>query len=177
MHSIPLLNPAEEAILGTRIQRMLRIEEAKPPQEHFSVDAWAAEANCTVAELQEQLQLGQEAKKELVRRNMRLVVAVARRYQNLGVALPDLIQEGSFGLIKAAERYDPWRGFRYALRRREAPRKAATSRESGWRAQEAGRTSERTHVPPRSPLVAGSPRMPAGGFNRPSPAPWRPSRA
>lgn len=43
---------------------------------------------------------------------MRMVIAIARRYQHLGVPLTDLIQEGSLGLIRAVERFDPERGFR-----------------------------------------------------------------
>ena len=54
------------------------------------------------------------AKEELLNANMRLVVSIARRYQNLGVSLQDLVQEGCLGLIRAAEKYDPARGFRFA---------------------------------------------------------------
>jgi RNA polymerase primary sigma factor len=50
----------------------------------------------------------------LVQHNLRLVVSVATKYQHLGVALPDLIQEGSVGLLHAAERFDPSRGFRFS---------------------------------------------------------------
>ena len=52
------------------------------------------------------------AKKELVRRNLRFVVSVARQYAQHGVPLEDLINEGNIGLMRAAERFDPARGFR-----------------------------------------------------------------
>jgi len=54
------------------------------------------------------------AKDRLVSANLRLVVCIARKYANNGVSLPDLIQEGSLGLIRGAERFDPAKGFRFA---------------------------------------------------------------
>jgi RNA polymerase primary sigma factor len=51
---------------------------------------------------------------ELVQHNLRLVVNVAKKYQNLGMTLLDLIQEGSVGLMRAAEKFDPSRGFRFS---------------------------------------------------------------
>ena len=54
------------------------------------------------------------ARDRLVERNLRLVVAMARRYRNLGLDLPDLIQEGNLGLLRAVDRFDPARGFRFS---------------------------------------------------------------
>ena len=56
----------------------------------------------------------QSAKDMLVESNMRLVISVARRYCVPGVALADLVQEGTIGLIRAVEKYDPDRGFRFS---------------------------------------------------------------
>jgi RNA polymerase primary sigma factor len=53
-------------------------------------------------------------KQKFVRANLRLVVAMARRYARRGLALPDLIQEGNIGLLKAVDRFDPSRGFRFS---------------------------------------------------------------
>lgn len=57
---------------------------------------------------------GEAAKALLVRANMRLVFHIARYYKFRGVAYPDLVQEGTFGLIKAVDKYDPERGFRFS---------------------------------------------------------------
>jgi RNA polymerase primary sigma factor len=60
------------------------------------------------------LEKSEAAKKILVKTNMRLIFHIARFYKFRGVAYPDLIQEGTFGLIKAIDRYDPDRGFRFS---------------------------------------------------------------
>jgi RNA polymerase sigma factor (sigma-70 family) len=57
---------------------------------------------------------GQAAKKALVRANMRLVFHMAKYYRFRGLSYPDLVQEGTFGLMKACDRYDPDRGFRFS---------------------------------------------------------------
>ena len=54
-----------------------------------------------------------EAVKELTRANLRFVVSVAKQFQNQGLALSDLINEGNLGLIRAAERFDETRGFKF----------------------------------------------------------------
>ena len=62
--------------------------------------------------LERQAQDGAAARRKLLLSNTRLVVSIAKRYQGLGLPLPDLIQEGNLGLIKAVERFDPDRGVR-----------------------------------------------------------------
>jgi RNA polymerase primary sigma factor len=56
----------------------------------------------------------QRARKKLVERNLRLVIPVAKRYRGMGLPFEDLIQEGNIGLMKAVERFDPERGFRFS---------------------------------------------------------------
>jgi RNA polymerase primary sigma factor len=57
---------------------------------------------------------GQDARQRLVEANLRLVVSVARRYMNRGIPLPDLIQEGNMGLLRAVEKFDYRRGFKFS---------------------------------------------------------------
>ena len=75
---------------------------------------WAQLEDLTPAQLQQDLHQGQRARDRLIQTNLRLVVAVARKYQNRGLELLDLIQEGTIGLERAVENYDPTRGFRFS---------------------------------------------------------------
>ena len=68
----------------------------------------------TVTEFIEMLMTAREAKQHMVQSNMRLVVSIARKYSNVGVSLQDLIQEGSLGLSRAAEKFEPKKGFKFS---------------------------------------------------------------
>jgi RNA polymerase primary sigma factor len=66
------------------------------------------------AALEEQVRAGDAARQRLIEANLRLVVSVARRYMNRGIPLPDLIQEGNMGLLRAVEKFDYRRGFKFS---------------------------------------------------------------
>jgi len=68
----------------------------------------------TVREFVDMMILGREAKQRMIQCNMRLAVSIAKRYRNVGVNIADLVQEGSIGLARAAEKFDPKRGFKFS---------------------------------------------------------------
>ena len=94
----PLLCPEEEIILAKRIQMMLSLLS----KEFLTLQ----EKSC--------LQQGRQAKAKLIQANLRLVVSVAKKYQNRGLPLLDLIQEGNLGLNHATEKFDPSKGYKFS---------------------------------------------------------------
>ena len=117
---IPLLTAEEEISLARLVQSgckatdvaqemKLRAGGAAP-----SLTAWAKGKGMTVRELQICLRQANKARSRMVLANIRLVVSMARRYQHTPGDLEDLIQEGTIGLIRAVERFDPSRGYRFS---------------------------------------------------------------
>lgn len=101
--------------------RQLKITKSITNRESASLDKYLQEIGreelITVeeeVELAQRIKKGdQEALEKLTRANLRFVVSVAKQYQNQGISLPDLINEGNLGLIKAAEKFDETRGFKF----------------------------------------------------------------
>ena len=101
--------------------RQLKITKSITNRESASLDKYLQEIGkedlITVeeeVELAQRIRKGdQKALEKLTRENLRFVVSVAKQYQNQGLSLPDLINEGNLGLIKAAEKFDETRGFKF----------------------------------------------------------------
>ena len=102
---IPLLTPAEEIERGKQVQAMMTVTEdgSKTFEDHE-----------LTGKQRRMLRIGRRAKERMMKANLRLVVSVAKKYQGKGLELLDLIQEGSLGLERAVEKFDPTRGYKFS---------------------------------------------------------------
>ena len=116
---IRLLRPDEEIELARKIADLLQLEELATQYEsekgHFpSVREWAELIDMPLSKFRRRLLLGRRAKEKMVQSNLRLVVSIAKKYMNRGLSFQDLIQEGSLGLIRAAEKFDHEKGYKFS---------------------------------------------------------------
>ncbi len=75
---------------------------------------WTTESKAYLSKFKRRLYLGRKAKDKMVHSNLRLVVSIAKKYMNRGLSFQDLIQEGSLGLIRAAEKFDHEKGYKFS---------------------------------------------------------------
>ena len=110
---IPLLNDDEEIMLGRQVQRLMELTEMK---KELSLDneALADSMDVPVIQIKRELRAGTKAKEKMVISNLRLVVSIAKKYTKRNMELLDIIQEGTFGLIRGVEKFDPGRGYKFS---------------------------------------------------------------
>ena len=116
---IRLLRADEEIELARKIADLLQLEELAAQFEadhshHPDTKELAALVDMPVIKFRRRLMLGRRAKEKMVQSNLRLVVSIAKKYMNRGLSFQDLIQEGSLGLIRAAEKFDHEKGYKFS---------------------------------------------------------------
>ena len=97
---IPLLTPSEEIELAHHVQAMKKLLNGK-------------EVDLTLNQ-RRRIRMGRRARDRMMAANLRLVVSIAKKYQNSGLDLLDLIQEGSIGLSRAVDKFDPLLGYKFS---------------------------------------------------------------
>ena len=117
---VPLLTHEQEITLGRQVQELVALEELEAELElraggsRPSPEQLAQAAGLTPALLKRRLQAGRRAKERMVAANLRLVVSVAKKYTKRNMELLDLIQEGTIGLVRGVEKFDPTRGYKFS---------------------------------------------------------------
>ncbi|WP_259731422.1 sigma-70 family RNA polymerase sigma factor, partial [Synechococcus sp. CS-1325] len=116
---VPLLSHEQEITLGRQVQELMRLEEAEQELQMRSgskpnPEQWAESLGLSLPVLKRKLINGRRAKERMVAANLRLVVSVAKKYTKRNMELLDLIQEGTIGLVRGVEKFDPTRGYKFS---------------------------------------------------------------
>jgi len=116
---VPLLTREQEIIYGKQVQQMMSVLDAKEAlakklHREPTVQEWASHVKMSEADLHDTVRRGQRAKQKMIEANLRLVVAIAKKYQKRNMEFLDLIQEGTMGLERGVEKFDPTRGYKFS---------------------------------------------------------------
>lgn len=117
--NVPLLTHDQEIFYGHKVQKMMVLLDFKATLEEKlekfpTLEQWSEVANISVSQLQEILRQGEDARKRMIEANLRLVVSIAKKFQYQNLDLVDLIQEGTLGLQRAVEKFEPARGYKFS---------------------------------------------------------------
>jgi len=116
---VPLLSHEQEITLGRQVQDLMLLENIEADLhsdlgEKPDIDLFASKADMSTSQLKKKLKSGRRAKERMVAANLRLVVSVAKKYTKRNMELLDLIQEGTIGLVRGVEKFDPTRGYKFS---------------------------------------------------------------
>jgi RNA polymerase primary sigma factor len=116
---IRLLRADEEIELARKIADLLELERVRDDlyeqlEREPEFREWAEAVKLPLPTFRYRLHVGRRAKDKMVQSNLRLVVSIAKKYMNRGLSFQDLIQEGSLGLIRAAEKFDHEKGYKFS---------------------------------------------------------------
>ena len=117
---VPLLSHQQEITLGRQVQELMDLEALEAElkdqrgEDQVAREEVAKAAGVSAAQLKRKLQAGRRAKERMVAANLRLVVSVAKKYTKRNMELLDLIQEGTIGLVRGVEKFDPTRGYKFS---------------------------------------------------------------
>jgi len=110
---IPLLEHDEEILLGRQVQRMMVLKEMRKELE-LDEEGLADAMDISQKQIKKEMRDGERAKDKMVTANLRLVVSVAKKYTKRNMELLDIIQEGTIGLVRGVEKFDPGRGYKFS---------------------------------------------------------------
>tara|TARA_B100000214_G_scaffold45761_1_gene28799 strand:- start:510 stop:1406 length:897 start_codon:yes stop_codon:yes gene_type:complete len=116
---VPLLSHEQEITLGRQVQDLMVLENIEMELqsdlgEKPDINQFAERAGFSPLQLKKKLKSGRRAKERMVAANLRLVVSVAKKYTKRNMELLDLIQEGTIGLVRGVEKFDPTRGYKFS---------------------------------------------------------------
>lgn len=116
---VPLLTREEEIFYSQRVKQLTQLLQIKEElteklDSEPSFSAWADAAQMPESQLQETLDNGEIARQKMIEANLRLVVAIAKKYQHRNLEFVDLIQEGTLGLQRGVEKFDPDKGYKFS---------------------------------------------------------------
>ena len=116
---VPLLTHEQEITFGRQVQEWTTLEKIESDLERKngekpSLDLLANKACLSITEVKRRFKNGQRAKERMVAANLRLVVSVAKKYTKRNMEFLDLIQEGTIGLVRGVEKFDPKRGYKFS---------------------------------------------------------------